>query len=259
MRVDVVTLFPEALEPMFQTSLLGRARAQGLVDLRTWNLRDFTRDLHRTVDDAPYGGGPGMVLKPEPLFEAVEYIERQVGEVSERRVVLTTPQGRIFDQACAEELSETAHLVIICGHYEGVDERVREHLVSDELSIGDYVLTGGEPAAAVIVDAVVRLLPGVVGAADSTLLESFSGYLLEHPHYTRPAEYRGWRVPELLLSGDHEAVRRWRLKEAIRRTLQRRPDLLEKYELTPEERELVIEVQSELEAAEAAKEAEAEE
>ncbi len=258
MRVDVVTLFPEALEPMFQTSLLGRARAQGLVDLRTWNLRDFTRDLHRTVDDAPYGGGPGMVLKPEPLFEAVEYIERQVGEVSERRVVLTTPQGRIFDQACAEELSETAHLVIICGHYEGVDERVREHLVSDELSIGDYVLTGGEPAAAVIVDAVVRLLPGVVGAADSTLLESFSGYLLEHPHYTRPAEYRGWRVPELLLSGNHEAVRRWRLKEAIRRTLQRRPDLLEKYELTPEERELVIEVQSELEAAEAAKEAEAE-
>lgn len=248
MRIDVVTLFPEALEGPLGHSILGRAVEKGLVDIRLWNLREFTDDLHRTADDAPYGGGAGMVLKPEPFFKAAETIFADWGTREASRVLLTTPQGRVFDQEFAEELGDSERFLILCGHYESVDERVREHLATDEVSIGDYVLTGGELAAAVIIDATVRLLPGVVGEGDSTVMESFSGFLLEHPHYTRPAEFRGWRVPDVLLSGHHEEVRRWRLKMALKRTLERRADLLEATELTDEEQALLEEIGQELAA-----------
>jgi tRNA (guanine37-N1)-methyltransferase len=220
MRLDVVTIFPEYLEPL-NVSLVGKARAAGRLDVRVHDLRQWTHDKHHTVDDTPYGGGPGMVMKPEPLFDAVEAVR-----TPEARVILLTPQGRLFKQAVAAELSLLPHLVLICGHYEGIDERVREHVVDDELSIGDFVLTGGELAAVVVVDAVARLLPGVLGADASLDEESHSAGLLEYPHYTRPAEFRGWRVPGVLLSGNHAEIARWRRRQALERTRQRRPDLL---------------------------------
>lgn len=222
-RIDIVTIFPEALAPL-EVSILGRARARGLVEISVVDLRDFTSDRHRQVDDVAYGGGPGMVMKPEPFFAAVEALTPPGGP--RPRVLLTSPQGRRFDQRVAEELSREPHLIVLCGRYEGVDERVVEGLGAEELSIGDYVLTGGEIAAMVVVDATVRLIPGVVGDAASVVAESFAGGLLDHPHYTRPADFRGLRVPEVLLSGHHEEIRRWRRREQLRRTLARRPDLL---------------------------------
>jgi tRNA (guanine37-N1)-methyltransferase len=225
LRIDVLTIFPGMFSGPLDHSMLKRAQQQGALEVRLIDIRDFALDQHRTVDDAPYGGGPGMVMKPEPLFAAVEAVRS-----ASSRVILLTPQGRLFRQPMALELARLPHLVLICGHYEGVDERVRQQLADDELSIGDYVLTGGEPAALVVIDAVTRLLPGVLGASESVVEESHSGGLLEYPHYTRPADFRGWRVPEVLLSGNHGAIARWRRRQALLRTFERRPELL-----TPEQ------------------------
>jgi tRNA (guanine37-N1)-methyltransferase len=206
-------------------SIIKRARQAGILDLRIHDLRDWTHDRHRTVDDSPYGGGPGMVLKPEPLFEAVEALRAGLG--GKTKVILTSPSGRRFDQSVARELATEESLVFICGSYEGYDERVREHLVDDDLSIGDFVLTNGNLPAMVIIDTVARLLPGALGDDASSEDESFSHGLLEYPHYTRPAEFRGWTVPEILTSGNHAAVEKWRRAQAVRRTAERRPDLWE--------------------------------
>jgi tRNA (guanine37-N1)-methyltransferase len=234
-RIDVLTLFPEMFQGVFDAGVIGRAMEQGLVAIDLHNFRDQAHDKHRTVDDYPYGGGAGMVLKPEPIFETVELIE---GE-ADIPVILLNPAGRIFTQQVAEELAGYDRLIIICGRYEGVDERVGEHLATDEISIGDYVLTGGEPAAAVVIDSVVRLLPGVLGSELSPLEDSHVAGLLEYPQYTRPHDYRGWTVPEILLSGNHARIAGWRREQSLRRTLARRPELLDKVELSPEEKRLV--------------------
>ena len=220
-RIDVLTIFPGMLRGFLEESMLKRAVESGLVEFGAVNLRDFTHDTHRTTDDRPFGGGPGMVMKPEPIFEAVESV-RSPGA----RVILTTPQGRKFDHACAKELAGAEHLIFVCGHYEGVDERVRANLVTDEISIGDYVLTNGVVAAVVIIDAAVRLMPGVVGGEGAVEDDSFSNGLLEYPQYTRPAEYRGMGVPDILVSGNHGAIEKWRRAQSEERTRQRRPDLL---------------------------------
>ena len=238
MRFDIFTLFPEMFRGPLDESIIARARARGLVDIALRNPRDITTDRHHIVDDYPYGGGAGMVMKPEPIFAAVEAVY-QGGPI-----ILLGPAGRVFTQAIAQELAAESRVTLICGHYEGVDERIREHLATDELSIGDYVLTGGELAAMVIVDAVTRLLPGAL-APGSTQEESHAGGLLEYPHYTRPAEFRGWRVPDVLTSGDHGAVARWRRKAALRRTRERRPDLLTNAELTALDLKLLAEIAAE--------------
>ncbi len=225
MHFDIFTLFPGMFEGPFSESILKRAQEKGLLSIDLHNIRDVTTDRHHMVDDYPYGGGAGMVMKPEPIFNAVESVY-QGGPI-----ILLTPQGRLFNQEIARSLAQEPRVTLICGHYEGVDERVREHLVTDELSIGDYVLTGGELAAMVVVDAVSRLIPGVL-AADSTGEESHSNNLLEYPQYTRPPEFRGWRIPDILLSGHHEQIARWRRKESLRRTRQRRPDLFAKLDLS---------------------------
>lgn len=225
MRIDVVTIFPEALTPFLRAALLGKATEGGLVDIRVHDLRDHTSDRHRKVDDEPYGGGPGMVMSPEPLFRAVEAIAPERKQ-DDPRVILLSPQGRKLTQAVVRELATLRWLVILCGRYEGVDERVARHLADEELSVGDYVLAGGEAAALVVVDAVTRVVPGVVGDPASVQRESFEDGLLDHPHYTRPADFRGLGVPDVLLSGDHAAIERWRREEAERRTRERRPDLL---------------------------------
>lgn len=222
MKIDVVTLFPGMFCGPLDESIIGRARRAGHLALNLHDLREYTHDRHRTVDDRPFGGGPGMLLKPEPLFEAVEALR----EADVTKTILMTPQGRRFDQAVARDLAGKSHLILVCGSYEGFDERVREHLADDEISIGDYVLTNGALPAMVVMDAVVRLIPGVLGHAESSADESFSGEQLEYPHYTRPAEYRGWTVPEVLLSGNHAEIARWREEQARRRTESRRPDLL---------------------------------
>lgn len=240
MRIDIVTIFPEAFVPL-QISMLGRAQERGVLTVSVWDLRDFTADRHRQVDDAPYGGGAGMVMKPEPFFAAVDAIRAAAGATTPR-IILTSPQGEKLTHALAEQLAAEGHLVVLCGHYEGIDERVRDALATDEISIGDYVLTGGELAAMVIADAVARLLPGVVGDAASVQVDSFSEGLLDYPHYTRPAEFRGQRVPAVLLSGDHEAIRRWRHAQRLRRTLGRRPDLLKAEALSEEDRRLLEEL-----------------
>jgi len=221
LEIDVITIFPGMLAGFLGESMIKRAVASGRVRVSTLNLRDFTHDTHRTTDDRPYGGGPGMIMKPEPIFEAVESIRR-----ADSRVILMSPSGRTFTQDQARELSRQPHLVIICGHYEGVDERVRQALVTDEISIGDYVLTNGALPAAVVIDAVVRLVPGVVGAEGAVDQESFGGRGLDHPQYTRPEEFRGLKVPEVLRSGNHEEIARWREEQACRLTRERRPDLL---------------------------------
>ena len=224
MRIDILTLFPKMFEGPFNESIIKRAVERGLVRIFIHNLRDYTHDKHHTVDDYPYGGGMGMVLKPEPIFEAVESIRMELtGSTS---IILLSPQGRLFSHKVAQELLAYDNLILICGHYEGVDERVREHLVTDEISIGDYVLTGGELAAMVVVDATVRLLPGVLGSELSAREDSFAQGLLKYPQYTRPRVYRGWEVPPILLSGNHEEIARWRHEQAIQRTLKQRPDLL---------------------------------
>ncbi len=240
MKFDIVTIFPRMFDGPTREGILGRAIERGLVDLKVVDLRDFTEDRHRTVDDVAYGGGPGMVLKPAPLFRAVERIRETRGEPA--AVVLTSPQGRPFSQADAMRLSRAGHVVVLCGRYEGVDERVRDHLATEELSIGDYVLTGGELPALVMLDAVTRLLPGAVGDEQSVVWDSFTRGLLDYPHYTRPADYRGFTVPDVLLSGHHEQVRRWRKRQAVARTLARRPELLAAAELDDEERAIVREL-----------------
>jgi len=236
MRIDILTLFPAMFSGPFSQSVIKRAMDKGIVNLFIHNLRDFTHDKHRTVDDYPFGGGAGMILKPEPIFKAVESLR---GEGSE--VILLSPQGLLFNQEMACSLSTKEHLILLCGGYEGVDERVREHLVTLEVSIGDYVLMGGEVAAMVVVEAVVRLLPGVV-SAESLKEESLTEGLLEYPQYTRPALFRGWGVPPILLSGNHAAIAQWRREQALIRTLKRRPDLLQRAKLSPEDREFLRKV-----------------
>lgn len=221
MRIDILSLFPRIAEAAFGESILRRAREKGLATLNSYNLRDWAPDKHKTADDLPYGGGPGMVLKCEPIFPAVEAL-RTPGS----RVVLMSPAGRRFDQSMAGELARAEHLILLCGHYEGVDQRVIEHLVDEELSIGDYVLTNGAIAAVIVADALVRLIPGVLGDAASATDDSFAKGLLEFPQYTRPVEFRGWRVPEVLLSGHHAEIARWRREQAMEKTRRVRPDLL---------------------------------
>jgi len=238
MRMDVLTLFPEMFDGVFQSSILGKARDKGLVSLNAINFREYAGNKHGTVDDTPYGGGGGMVLKPDPIFHAVEDLLDRAGtqETGKApRIILMCPQGETFTQHKAEELAQEEHLIFICGHYEGYDERIREHLVTDELSIGDYVLTGGEIPAMTVIDSVTRLLPGVLGNETSAVTDSFSSGLLEYPHYTRPVEFRGWKVPDILLSGHHANIESWRRREALRRTWQRRPDLLEHLDLSKDD------------------------
>ncbi|WP_160038411.1 MULTISPECIES: tRNA (guanosine(37)-N1)-methyltransferase TrmD [Paenibacillus] len=237
MKVDVLTLFPEMMDGVFRSSILGKAQEKGIVSLNAVNFREYSSSKHGTVDDTPYGGGGGMVLKPEPIFAAVEDLLTRTS--APPRVILMCPQGETFTQRKAEELAQEEHLIFICGHYEGYDERIREHLVTDELSIGDYVLTGGELPAMVAIDSIVRLLPGVLGNETSAVTDSFSTGLLEYPHYTRPAEFRGWKVPDILLSGHHANIELWRREQALKRTLERRPDLLEKIELTDQDRKVL--------------------
>lgn len=279
MRIDVLTLFPEMCEGVFSTSILGKARDKGIVSLNAVNFRDFSGNKHNTVDDTPYGGGGGMVLKPDPIFAAVEHVlgippvtaesvraeeagaaeaggttgavqaAEELAEASavtaapvKPRIILMCPQGKTYNQQIAEELAKEQHLIFICGHYEGYDERIREHLVTDELSIGDYVLTGGELPALTVIDSVVRLQPGALGNETSAITDSFSTGLLEYPHYTRPAEFRGWKVPDMLLSGHHANIELWRREQALKRTLERRPDLLEAAELTAKDKKTLEEL-----------------
>lgn len=227
MKIDILTLFPEMFETFFTTSIIGRAQAEERVTLSTVNFRDYSKNKHHKVDDYPYGGGQGMLLTPEPIFDAVAHISKD----AKPRVILLCPQGERFTQEKASELANNEHLVIICGHYEGFDERIRQHLVTDELSLGDFVLTGGETAAMVMIDAVVRLLPGTLPKTSSHEDDSFSCGLLEFPQYTRPDDFRGMKVPEVLLSGNHAKIAKWRRQESLKRTLERRPDLLESAKL----------------------------
>jgi tRNA (guanine37-N1)-methyltransferase len=233
---DVFTLFPDVFTPYLETSILQRARENQLVDIRLHNIRDWTTDRHHVCDDIPYGGGGGMVMKPEPIFTAVESV---LGAPPSCPLILLDPQGRVFTQAVAQELSQHPHLGLLCGRYEGIDERVRQHLVTDEISIGDYVLSGGELPALVLIDAITRLIPGALGDPEGAWNDSHSSGLLEYPHYTRPPVFRGWSVPEVLLSGDHGKIARWRRQQALLRTQQRRPDLLEKAELSESDRDLL--------------------
>jgi tRNA (guanine37-N1)-methyltransferase len=238
-RFDIVTIFPRMFDAPLAEGVVARAIERGVLAVGVHDLRDFTADRHRVVDDVPFGGGPGMVLKPEPLFEAVDAIRTAHGAPG--AIVLTSPQGRRFTQAEARRLQGIAHVVVLCGRYEGVDDRVRAHLATDEISIGDYVLSGGELPALVIVDAVARLVPGVVGDAESIVTESFARGLLDFPQFTRPATYRGWTVPDVLVSGHHGRIADWRRREALRRTIEKRPDLLREAALDDNERALVEE------------------
>ena len=240
MRIDILTLFPLMFDGLLNCSIIARARERGLVDIRLHDIRAYTHDKHHVVDDYPYGGGAGMVLKPEPIFEAVEAIKVELGLASVPTILLS-PQGRLFNQIIAKDLAGYEHLILICGHYEGVDERVAEHLATDEISIGDYLLSGGEVAAMVVTDCVVRLLPGVLGSEASLAEESHIGGLLEYPQYTRPETYRSWAAPSVLLSGDHGDVARWRRQQSLLRTAKRRPDLLEKAVLSTEDKKLLHE------------------
>lgn len=242
MEIDVISLFPQAVRTFCEVGIVGRAQAQGALALRFWDLRDFTSDKRHTVDDRPYGGGPGMVLMAEPLRAAVDAAKEQGAE---RRVAYLSPAGRALTHGAVMELAARPGLILVAGRYEGIDERLVQAAVDEEWSIGDYVLSGGEVAAAVMIDAIVRQLPGVLGHEDSAREDSFVEGLLDCPHYTRPEEWRGQKVPEILLSGDHERIRRWRLKESLGRTWSRRPDLLVKRELTAEEKELLEEFKQE--------------
>jgi tRNA (guanine37-N1)-methyltransferase len=233
---DVFTLFPDVFLPYIQASILQRARENHLVEVQLHNIRDWTTDRHHVCDDMPYGGGGGMVMKPDPIFTAIEAI---LGVPPSCPVILLTPQGRVFTQTVAEELSHQTHLALLCGRYEGIDERVREHLVTDEISIGDYVLSGGELPALALIDAITRLIPGALGDPEGAWDDSHATGLLEYPHYTRPPEFRQWRVPDILLSGDHARIAKWRRQQALLRTKQRRPDLLEKAHLSDDDRDFL--------------------
>jgi tRNA (guanine37-N1)-methyltransferase len=242
MQFDVFTLLPEVFPSYLDTSILKRARQKGLIDVRVHNIRDYTHDKHHTTDDTPYGGGGGMVMKPEPVFEAVESVlglDTLQAQPVTIPVILLTPQGRVFNQRVAEELSRYQHIALLCGRYEGVDERIREHLVTDEISIGDYVLTGGEIPALMVIDAVSRLIPGVLGDPTGAEDDSHSMGLLEYPHYTKPPEFRGWKVPDVLASGNHAKIDEWRRQQALTRTFHKRPDMLEKAELTEKDKKFV--------------------
>jgi tRNA (guanine37-N1)-methyltransferase len=255
MQFEVFTLLPEIFPSYLDTSIIKRARERGLIHVRVHNIRDYTHDKHHTTDDTPYGGGGGMVMKPEPVFEAIEsvlpkkhrddvsVVEEQAevegqpfdaaqGKSSGVPIILLTPQGRVFNQSIAQELSQHSHIILLCGRYEGIDERIREHLVTDEISIGDYVLTGGELPALILIDAISRLLPDVLGDPTGAEDDSHAMGLLEYPHYTRPPEFRGWKIPEVLLTGAHAKIDKWRREQALLRTLKKRPDMLEKAELT---------------------------
>jgi len=238
MRIDILTLFPQMFDGLLSSSIIGRARERGLVDIRLHDIRAYTHDRHHIVDDYPYGGGAGMVLKPEPIFEAVEAIKEEL-DLASVPTILLSPQGRIFNQEIAKQVAGYEQLIIICGHYEGVDERVAEHLASDEISIGDYLLSGGEVAAMVVVDCVVRMLPGVLGSEASLAEDSHVEGLLEYPQYTRPALYCSWAVPSVLLSGDHGEIARWRRQQSLLRTAKRRPDLMGKATLSVEDKRLL--------------------
>jgi tRNA (guanine37-N1)-methyltransferase len=244
MKFDIVTIFPRMVHAGLAEGVVSRGIARGLIDIAVHDLRDHTHDRHRTVDDVPYGGGPGMVMKPEPLTRAVEDIRARRGVPD--AVVLLTPQGRAFRQAEAVRMSELSHIVLLCGRYEGMDERVRELVATDELSIGDYVLSGGELPALVVIDAISRLIPGVVGDGQSVEQDSFADGVLDYPHYTRPADFGGLKVPDVLLSGHHSEVRRWRRKTALARTLERRPELLDDAVLSDEDRALLNEIKREV-------------
>lgn len=266
MQFDVFTLLPEVFPSYLDTSILKRARERNLIDVRVHNIRDYTHDKHHMTDDTPYGGGGGMVLKPEPVFEAVETVlgfsaraavsggdntlqtppkpEASHKGILNTPIILLTPQGRVFNQSIAKELSQHAHIALICGRYEGIDERIREHLVTDEISIGDYVLTGGEIPALMLIDAISRLLPNVLGDPTGAEDDSHAMGLLEYPHYTRPPEFRGWQAPEILLSGDHAKIDKWRRQQALERTFKKRPDMLEKAELSKEDKKFIESLKS---------------
>ncbi len=254
MQFEVFTLLPEVFPPYLESSILVRARQKGLIDVRVHNIRDYTHDKHHVTDDTPYGGGGGMVMKPEPVFEAVESVlgfapqptqpTPAAGARQGIPIILLTPQGRVFTQRVAEELSRHERLVLLCGRYEGVDERIREHLVTDEISIGDYVLTGGELPALILIDAVSRLLPGVLGDPTGAADDSHSMGLLEYPHYTRPPDFRSWKVPDILLSGDHAKIDKWRREQALTRTFNKRPDMLENAELDKRDRKFIERLKS---------------
>jgi tRNA (guanine37-N1)-methyltransferase len=244
MRFDVFTIFPEVFTPYLQSSILKRASESGLVEYHIHNIRSWTTDKHHTTDDEPYGGGGGMVMKAEPIFAAAEDI---LGDPPNCPLILMTPQGRLFTQEIARELAEQPRLALLSGRYEGIDERVREHLVTDEISIGDYVLTGGELPALVLIDSITRLIPGVLGDSDASIKDSHASGLLEHPHYTRPADFRGWTVPDVLRSGNHALIENWRWEQSLRRTWERRPDLLEKTDLTEADWRILTQLKGESE------------
>lgn len=243
MHIDVLTLFPEMLTPVLNSSILKRAQEKEKFSYNLINFRKYADNKHEKVDDYPYGGGAGMVLTPQPIFDAIEAITSE--KKSKPKIILLCPQGEPYTQQKAEQLSKEEHLIFICGHYEGYDERIREYLVTDEISIGDYVLTGGELGAMVVIDSVVRLLPGVLGNVDSAPKDSFSTGLLEHPHYTRPADFRGMKVPEILLSGHHANIERWRKEQSLKRTFERRKDLLDEMTLSDEELEVIKKLEQE--------------
>lgn len=243
MKCDVLTLFPDIINAYLRESIIKRAQEKNILEVRVYNIRDFTLDKHKRVDDYPFGGGPGMVLKPEPLFNAVNFLKK---DNEPRRIILLSPQGKPFNQSLAEEFSrEKRRLVFVCGRYEGIDERVRISLVDEEISIGDYIMTGGELAALVIIDASVRLIQGALGDESSVEEESFSWGLLDYPHYTRPREFMGLKVPDVLISGNHREIWLWRRKEAIKKTLKARPDILKKIQLTDEDKKILSEVEEE--------------
>lgn len=261
MQFEVFTLLPEVFPSYLETSIIKRARERDLINVRVHNIRDYTHDKHHTTDDTPYGGGGGMVMKPEPVFEAIETVlgsryatdatrpptdQTQPEPVSNIPIILLTPQGRVFNQSIAQELSAHPHIILLCGRYEGIDERIREHLVTDEISVGDYVLTGGELPALILIDAIARLLPDVLGDPTGAQDDSHAMGLLEYPHYTRPPEFRGWKTPDILLSGDHAKIDKWRREQALLRTFNKRPDMLEKAELTKKDLKFIEGLKSEV-------------
>lgn len=249
MRFDVFSLLPDVLRPYLEASILQRAVQNGLLEVNLHDIRAWTTDKHHITDDAPYGGGGGMVMKPQPIFAAVEGV---LGSPPDCPVILMTPQGRVFTQQVAFELSQHAHIALLCGRYEGIDERVRQHLVTDEISIGDFVLTGGELPALILIDALTRLIPGALGDPDGAMDDSHASGLLEYPHYTRPPEFRGWGVPEVLLSGNHAEIARWRRAQALERTWRRRPDMLARLTLSESDRKVLARLEAEQGAADSA-------
>jgi tRNA (guanine37-N1)-methyltransferase len=256
MQFEVFTLLPEVFPSYLETSIIKRARERDLINVRVHNIRDFTHDKHNTTDDTPYGGGGGMVMKPDPVFEAIETVlglnsnQTPPEPDSNIPIILLTPQGRVFNQSIAQELSQHPHIALLCGRYEGIDERIREHLVTDEISIGDYVLTGGELPALILIDAIARLLPDVLGDPTGAQDDSHATGLLEYPHYTRPPEFRGWKAPDILLSGDHAKIEKWRREQSLLRTFKKRPDMLAKAELTKKDLKFVESLKSQVDKLE---------